>query len=118
MTEKPSLVIKSDASSQAWGASFEGAQTDGPWSPKERQWRINCLKIVPTFQAVKCFAKDRTRVLQGYSEWTTSQWFHMCINQDITLVVEHLPRSPQYNFEPSIPINEGRFRLDVESSNL
>ena len=35
-TEKPSLVIESDASTQGWGAFCEGTQTGGPWSPEER----------------------------------------------------------------------------------
>ena len=41
MTDKPSLVIESDASTRGWGASCEGARTGGPWSSEERQWHIN-----------------------------------------------------------------------------
>ena len=44
MTEKPSLTVESDASTQGWGASCEGIPTGGHWSSEEKQWHINCLE--------------------------------------------------------------------------
>ena len=62
MTDKPSLVIESDASTRGWGATCEGARTGGPWSSEERQWHINCLEALAAFHAVKCFVRDRKSI--------------------------------------------------------
>ena len=58
MTEKPSLVMESDASAQGWRASCKRMQTGGPWSPEEKQGHINCLEALAAFHAVKCFVRD------------------------------------------------------------
>ena len=62
MTDKPSLVIESDASIRGWGASCEGAWTGSSWSSEERQWHINCLEALAAFHAVKCFVRDRKSI--------------------------------------------------------
>ena len=62
MTEKPSLVIESDASTQGWGAFCEGTQTGDPWSPEERLWHNNCLEALAAFHAVKCFVRDKRSI--------------------------------------------------------
>ena len=112
MTEKPSLMIESDASTRGWGASCEGMQTGGPWSPEEKQWHINCLEALAAFHAVKCFVRDRKSitVLLRTDNTTAVAYVNKlggtvspklntivrelwlwCMNWDITLVVEHLP---------------------------
>ena len=112
MTEKPSLVIESDASTQGWGAFCGGTRTGGPWSPEERQWHINCLEALAAFHAVKCFVRDKKSitVLLRMDNTTAVMYVNKlggtvspnlntivreiwlwCMNRDITLVAEHLP---------------------------
>ena len=112
MTDKPSVVIESDASTRGWGASCEGARTGGPWSSEERQWHINCLEALAAFHAVKCFVRDRKSitVLLRMDNTTAVAYVNKlggtvsprlntivrelwlwCMNRDITLVAEHLP---------------------------
>ena len=55
MMEKPSLVIKFDASTLGWGATAEGIRTGGPWSPEEKQWDINCLEALAALLVVELF---------------------------------------------------------------
>ena len=112
MTDKPSVVIESDASTRGWGASCEGARTGGPWSSEERQWHINCLEALAAFHAVKCFVRDKKSitVLLRMDNTTAVAYVNKlggtvslrlniiakelwlwCMNRDITLVAEHLP---------------------------
>ena len=112
MTEKPSVVIESDASTHGWGATCAGVRTGGPWSPEESQWHINCLEALAAFHAVKCFVRDTRSVtvllrldnisavsyvnkLGGtvslrLSGIVKDLWL-WCMNRDITLTAEHLP---------------------------
>lgn len=112
MTEKPSIVIESDASTRGWGATCEGVRTGGPWSPEEKQWHINCLEALAAFHAVKCFVRDRESVtvllrLDNISAVSyvnklggtvshrlnniVKELWLWCMNRDITLAAEHLP---------------------------
>ena len=61
MTEKPSLVIESDASTRGWGASCEGIQTGGPWSPEEKQWHINCLEALAAFSCSEMLCQGQEK---------------------------------------------------------
>ena len=53
VTEKPSIVIETDASNRGWGATSQGLRTGGPWSKTESKLHINCLEALAAFLAVK-----------------------------------------------------------------
>ena len=112
LTEKPSMVIESDASTQGWGATCEGVRTGGPWSPEERQWHINCLEALAAFHALKCFVRDKKGVTVLLRLDNTSAVSYVnklggtvsprlnsivrdlwlwCMNRDVSLTAEHLP---------------------------
>ena len=57
--QQESVIIKSDASLQGWGAVCNGVRTGGPWSQSEQQLHINCLELLAATLAVKSFLKDR-----------------------------------------------------------
>ena len=56
--QQESVIIRSDASFQGWGAVCNGIRTDGPWSQSEQQLHINCLELLAATLAVKSFLKD------------------------------------------------------------
>ena len=58
--EAPSMTIKSDASLQGWGATYNGNQTRGPWSPSEQSLHISCLELLAATLAVQTFAKEQS----------------------------------------------------------
>ena len=62
ITHNSSLTIETDASTKGWGAVCNGVRTGGPWNPQERTMHINCLELLATHLAVKCFAKNRTNL--------------------------------------------------------
>ena len=86
--------------------------------PVERHWHINCLEALTALHAVKCFVRDRKSitVLLRMDNTTAVAYVNKlgetvsvkliintivrelwlcnwCMNQDITLVAEHLPES-------------------------
>ena len=58
-SQKPSLVMETDASTTDREASCEGVQTGGPWSETKSLLHINCLELLAATLAVKCFARDK-----------------------------------------------------------
>ena len=112
VTEKPSVVIETDASKKGWGATSQGVQTGGPWSRSESSMHINCLEALAAFLAIKCFARDRRSVTillrmdnmsavtyvnklggtvsQNVTAITKNLWL-WCLQRDISLIAEHLP---------------------------
>ena len=63
--EKPSLVIKADASNSGWGACVEGHKkktTGGSWSPDEAQEQINYKELLTAWLRFQCFAKSKKGV--------------------------------------------------------
>ena len=109
MTDKPSVVIESNASTHGWGGDVRrGAHR---W-PEESQWHISCLEALAAFPAVKCLVRDRRSVtvllrldnisaVSYVSKLGVTVSFRLsgivkdpwlcCINRDITLTAEHLP---------------------------
>ena len=67
--QQESVIIRSDASLQGWGAVCNGVRTGGPWSQSEQQLHINCLELLAATLAVKSFLKDH----QFYYSWTIRQ---------------------------------------------
>ena len=57
--QQESVIIRSDASLQGWGAVCNGVRTGGPWSQSEQQLHINCLELLAATLAVKSFLKDQ-----------------------------------------------------------
>jgi len=109
-----SLLITTDASNAGWGAVFQGNNTGGPWTTKERKSHINELELKAIHFGLKSFlnnvSHEHIRIqsdnitavayinnLGGVksikchciakSIWT---W---AINKDIYLSAEHLPGS-------------------------
>jgi len=60
--QKETIVIKSDASLQGWGAVCSGTRTGGPWSKEEQEMHINCLELLAATLAVQSFLKDQEGV--------------------------------------------------------
>lgn len=57
----PDMIIKSDASLQAWGACCNGIKTGGAWSHQETEtMHINELELMASFLALKSFARGET----------------------------------------------------------
>ena len=56
------MIITSDASLQGWGATCNGIQTRGPWSPQEQILHINCLELLAASLAVQTFAKQKSDI--------------------------------------------------------
>nr|XP_046491856.1 uncharacterized protein LOC124223672 [Neodiprion pinetum] len=50
--------IFSDASTTGWGAFCNGNTAHGFWKSSEINLHINCLELIATFMALKCFARD------------------------------------------------------------
>ena len=73
LTRDPELIIESDASTQGWGATCQGSDTGGPWSAQEKSRHINCLELLAATLALKTFVKNKTRLYQCCSSWTTLQ---------------------------------------------
>ena len=53
------LIIESDASLLGLGASFNGTNTDGPWTLVERLHHINYLVLMAAFLVLKSFITSR-----------------------------------------------------------
>ena len=112
VTEKPAVVIETDASKRGWGATSQGVRTGGPWSRSESNMHINCLEALAAFLAIKCFARNRRSVTillrmdnmsavtyvnklggtvsQNLTAITKSLWL-WCLQKDISFIAEHLP---------------------------
>jgi len=60
--QKETVVIRSDASLQGWGAVCNGIRTGGPWSQEEQELHINCLELFAATLAVQSFLKDQVGV--------------------------------------------------------
>ena len=108
VTQKPSVVIETDASKQGWGATFQGIQTGGSWSRPESNMHINCLEALAAFLVIKCFVQDRRSVIvllrmdntyvnklggkvsQNLIAIIKELWL-WCPQRDISLIAEHLP---------------------------
>ena len=58
------MTITSDASLQGWGATCNGVQTRGPWSPQEQTLHINinCLELLAASLAVQTFTKQKSDI--------------------------------------------------------
>ena len=59
-----SLNLETDASTQGWGALCrESSQrTGGAWTSVEATHHINWLELMAAFLAVRCFAKDKSKI--------------------------------------------------------
>ena len=57
-----SMTITSDASLLAWGATSNGVQTSGPWSPAEQSLHINCLELLAATLAIQTYAKEKSGI--------------------------------------------------------
>ena len=60
--QKETVVIRSDASLQGWGAVCNSTRTGGPWSQEEQEMHINCLELLAATLAVQSFLKDQADV--------------------------------------------------------
>ena len=60
MTEKPAVVIESDASKRGWGETSRRVRMGRPWSREESQMHINCLEALAAFLVVKCFLREKS----------------------------------------------------------
>ena len=60
--QQETVVIKSDASLQGWGAVCRGTRTGGPWSQEEQEMHINCLELLAATLAVQSFLKNQVGV--------------------------------------------------------
>jgi len=139
MSEKPSLMIESYASTYGWRAVCKGVRTGGPWSPEERQWHINCLEVLAAFHALKSFVRDQEK----YDSPTENGQYHsggLCqqagrdsvpqaqlhSQRAMAMVHEqgHYPggrtpaRSPECNSRQGIPSDERSLRLDAEPQDF
>ena len=105
-------TIESDASTVGWGASCQGRNTGGPWTPQEKSFHINYLKLLAAFLALKSFARQETSISillrldnvtaiaflnrmggthsQSLSRLAVQIW-DWCIERNITIHAEHLP---------------------------
>ena len=112
ITQQASLTITTDASLQGWGATCNGIQTRGPWSPQEQTLHINCLELLAATLAVQSFAKEKsgTTILlkidntsavayinrmggtasPTLSRLTKDLWL-WCMERNILLQAQHLP---------------------------
>ena len=57
------MTIISDASLQRWGATCNGVQTRGPWSPQKQILHINSLELLAATLAIRTFAKERSGII-------------------------------------------------------
>ena len=112
VTEKPSIVIESDASTRGWGGDVRGSLHGRSVVSGGGQFHINCQEALAAFHALKCFVRDRRSVsvllrldntsavsyvnkLGGtvsprLNKIVRNLWL-WCMNRDITLTAEHLP---------------------------
>lgn len=76
----PHLIIKTDASLQAWGAVCNNMKTGGAWSHEESErMHINELEMLAAFLGLKCFAKQMTKAhVQIYVDNTVAM---TCLNK-------------------------------------
>ena len=71
--QKETVVIRSYASLQGWGAVCKGTRTGGLWSQEEQEMHINCLELLAATLTVHTFLMDQASVsvllqLDNYSE--------------------------------------------------
>ena len=111
-TQRPDMVIETDASLIGWGAQHQGCRTGGQWSTEEKQMHINALELLAVSLALKTFVKDKSHLnvlvrtdsmsakayinhLGGtHSHQLNSlavQMWKWCLDHHIFLIVEHLP---------------------------
>ena len=111
-SQRPDVVIESDASLRGWGVTSNGVNTGGPWNAQEKGWHINCLEIQAASLVVQTFVKNQTNVvvlllldnttavsyinhLGGtVSPQATSlvkELWLWCLRQSISLKAHHLP---------------------------
>ena len=62
ITQSTSLTITSEASLQGWGATCNGNQTRGPWSPSKQSLLISCLELLAATLVVQTFAKEKSGI--------------------------------------------------------
>lgn len=62
LLRQETVIIRSDASRQGWGAVCKGSRTGGPWSNLEQEMHINCLELLAATLAVQSFMKDQSGV--------------------------------------------------------
>ena len=71
ISSQPQIIISSDASLQAWGASCHGLTTGVPFSMEEETFHINVLELKAAKLAIMSFTlKER----DATSAWTASAW--------------------------------------------
>ena len=131
VTEKPSVIIESDASNLGWGATSQGIWTGGPWSRMEPEMHINCLEALAAFLAVKCFVRDSSSmtVLDNISAVTYVNKLRGTVSQSDshnqgTMVVvptegrnsdSRTPsRGAEHNCQRRVSSDEGQNRLETE----
>ena len=106
------MIVESDASNTGWGARCGEIQTGGRWSARETLNHINYFKLLATFLATQCFAKQKYNITillkmdnvtavtyinklggthsQSLCQLALSIW-NWCLQQNIFLIAEHLP---------------------------
>lgn len=58
----PSMILTSDASDVAWGATWDTQSTGGCWSPVEQSYHINAKELLAAFLALQSFAKSKRNI--------------------------------------------------------
>ena len=56
--DPPTVNIYSDASGTGWRAHFQGKNTEGNWSPEEKDYHMNVKEMLALYFSSKCFAID------------------------------------------------------------
>jgi len=84
---KVTRELKTDASTQGWGAFSDGISTGGRWSPQEAQLHINALELLAVFWSLKALCSSEHHC-------------HIKVLSDNTTTVSH-PRGSH-----SIPYND------------
>ena len=106
------LTIESDASTNGWGASCQGNNTGGPWTPQEKTFHINYLELLAAFLALKSFARQERSISillrldnvtaiaflnkmggthSRYLSRLAVQVWDWCVERNTTIHAEHLP---------------------------
>ena len=108
------LTIDSDASLTGWGAHCSHQSTGGAWSCQEAAMHINCLELLAATQAVKSFAKHKSRIsillridnttavvyINNLGGTVSSELVHLtrslwmwCLERNIHITAQYLPGS-------------------------
>jgi ribonuclease HI len=107
---KPSVMLTTDASLEAWGAHMGEHKVQGRWAQVQRSWHINLLEMLAVFKALKAFQikdmsvlvqTDNTTVISYINKsggtrspqlcQITWEMFSWCMQQKVSLQSVHIP---------------------------